>query len=287
MRGVAEGVDSLTQHGARWTLSSALDAAAVARGEITPEELAMRVRVTGEQVSTLAEQLRHDPVDTVRELAKSAVDWRLLLRDPHRAVGRLVYDPLGRRVAKERLDAAGEVVEWTRFTWDGPRLIEQRRVGAGDGEQAVVTTWEHLGWQPVAQVERSEQGSRFDLVVTDLVGLPTALVGADGVVSWQARHTTWGAAAEVVGDLERMPLRFPGQYADAETGLFLNVFRHYDPLLGRYVSTDPLGLSPYAPNNPERGMSLIERADGFLPGLPKTAPKPLGLGSTGRVEPAN
>ena len=29
------------------------------------------------------------------------------------------------------------------------------------------------------------------------------------------------------------------------------------------------------------------KADSFLPGLPESAPKPLGLGSTGRVEPGN
>ena len=37
------------------------------------------------------------------------------------------------------------------------------------------------------------------------------------------------------------PLRFAGQYDDPETGLFYNYFRDYDPSLGRYVETDPLG----------------------------------------------
>ena len=31
------------------------------------------------------------------------------------------------------------------------------------------------------------------------------------------------------------PLRFPGQYADGETGLFYNYFRDYSPPEGRYV----------------------------------------------------
>jgi RHS repeat-associated protein len=38
------------------------------------------------------------------------------------------------------------------------------------------------------------------------------------------------------------PLRFPGQYADKETTLFFNYFRDYDPALGRFVESDPLGL---------------------------------------------
>jgi RHS repeat-associated protein len=39
-----------------------------------------------------------------------------------------------------------------------------------------------------------------------------------------------------------MPLRFPGQYFDAETGLHYNYFRDYDPSLGRYEESDPIGL---------------------------------------------
>jgi RHS repeat-associated protein len=50
--------------------------------------------------------------------------------------------------------------------------------------------------------------------------------------------------------------RFPGQMADAETGLYYNYYRDYDPQTGRYVQSDPMGLeagiNPYAyvGNNP-------------------------------------
>ena len=37
-------------------------------------------------------------------------------------------------------------------------------------------------------------------------------------------------------------LRFPGQYYDSETGLSQNWNRDYDPLVGRYVESDPIGL---------------------------------------------
>jgi RHS repeat-associated protein len=38
------------------------------------------------------------------------------------------------------------------------------------------------------------------------------------------------------------PLRFPGQYFDKETNLHYNYFRDYDPQLGRYIQSDPIGL---------------------------------------------
>jgi len=37
-------------------------------------------------------------------------------------------------------------------------------------------------------------------------------------------------------------LRFPGQYADGETGVNNNTLRDYKPVIGRYIESDPIGL---------------------------------------------
>ncbi len=38
------------------------------------------------------------------------------------------------------------------------------------------------------------------------------------------------------------PIRFQGQWADEETGLYYNRFRYYDPNAAQYMSPDPIGL---------------------------------------------
>ena len=43
-------------------------------------------------------------------------------------------------------------------------------------------------------------------------------------------------------NLVEQPLRFQGQYFDQETGLHYNRFRYYDPVTGRFVHQDPIGL---------------------------------------------
>ena len=39
------------------------------------------------------------------------------------------------------------------------------------------------------------------------------------------------------------PFRFQGQQFDEETGLHYNRYRYYDPICGRFISSDPIGLA--------------------------------------------
>ncbi|MFK4018235.1 DUF6531 domain-containing protein [Streptomyces albogriseolus] len=168
---------------------------------------------------------------------------------PDGTVWRYLYDPLGRRVAKQRL-AADErtVTEETRFTWDGTHLVEQVTTRAGSSEVSTLT-WERDGVRPIVQAQRSTLADapqetvdeHFYAIVTDLIGTPTELVSEAGEVAWHADATLWGLTREE-GSGASTPLRFPGQYADAESQLHYNFMRYYDPVAATYISADPLGL---------------------------------------------
>jgi RHS repeat-associated protein len=157
-----------------------------------------------------------------------------------------LYDPFGRRVAKLRLgDAPESVAARTDFTWHYHALVEETTDDR-------TLTWDYAGLQPLAQTEsgtadEDEVDRRFYAIVTDLVGAPLELVAEDGTTAWRARRTVWGVTTAAPGSRTGTPLRFPGQYADEETGWHYNHNRHYDPATGRYTSPDPLGLLP-APN---------------------------------------
>ncbi len=72
-------------------------------------------------------------------------------------------------------------------------------------------------------------------------GEPLAMTDASRAKVWDAAYEPFGAAT-VFTATTALDLRLPGQQLQAETGLHQNWMRDYDPMLGRYLQPDPIGL---------------------------------------------
>jgi len=108
-----------------------------------------------------------------------------------------------------------------------------------------------------------EGQSQLKFIHGDHLGTPRLVTDESGRVVWTASHLPFGEASidedpDADGEKYTLDLRFSGQVYDQESGLHYNHFRTYDPALGRYLSTDPIGLAGgnnpflYAKGNPVR-----------------------------------
>jgi RHS repeat-associated protein len=153
-------------------------------------------------------------------------------------------------VAKQHYAADGQLLAQTRFAWDGMVLAEQAEL-TPDGERCTTWDYEPGTFTPLAQrtgtslrdAPQDEIDRQFRSIITDLTGTPSELIADDGTLAGRRQAVLWGGTAWQDGG-DTIPLRFPGQYEDQETGLFQNGQRYYDPVTGTYVSPDPLGIAP-------------------------------------------
>jgi RHS repeat-associated protein len=100
------------------------------------------------------------------------------------------------------------------------------------------------------------QGGAVYSIAPDHLGAPYKIVNSANAQVWVWDHDPFGNGAPTAAAGFWHRLRFPGQVYDSESKLHSNGQRDYDPRLGRYVESDPIGLEggintyAYANNNP-------------------------------------
>jgi RHS repeat-associated protein len=165
---------------------------------------------------------------------------------------------LGQRVRKTTSSAS------VYFLYDeGGHLLGEY---GNSGDLIQETVW--LGDIPVATLRSNGSGGvNVFYVHTDHLNTPRRITRpSDNVVVWRWDSDPFGAAtanADPDSDASAFTynLRFPGQYLDTESGLHYNYFRDYDPAIGRYVESDPIGLEDGANTYAYVGSSPIDSSD--------------------------
>ncbi|MCR5881398.1 Ig-like domain repeat protein [Rhizobacter sp. J219] len=151
------------------------------------------------------------------------------------------YNGLGQRVRKFGSTGASST---TVFVYDqqGQLLGEYSNTGAALREYV----W--LGSTPIAMfVPNGTNDPTVYYFHTDHLDTPRIATDTANNVRWRWMAEPFGTTAPEdnlsnLGSLTQN-LRFPGQYADAESGLYYNYFRDYDSTTGRYAQSDPIGLA--------------------------------------------
>ncbi len=78
----------------------------------------------------------------------------------------------------------------------------------------------------------------------DHLGTPRVVTAEDGATLWEGDYNPAGKVKEALieGVTYEQNIRFPGQYHDRETNLYYNYHRYYNSEIGRYTTSDPIGL---------------------------------------------
>ena len=173
---------------------------------------------------------------------------------------RYYYDALGRRIRKTVTTRRGTAE--TRFLWQGYRLLQEQQ------EKGRCHTYLYdpaEEWSPLARIDHAQNDKQGDVLwfTTDLNGAPLEVTDERGALRWSGQYSSFGEVRRQTEgflrlahctSLHHQPLRYAGQYADAESGLYYNLFRNYDPQVGRFTAQDPIGLAggvnlyAYGPN---------------------------------------
>ncbi|MET9362868.1 hypothetical protein ABZX93_18380 [Streptomyces sp. NPDC006632] len=130
-----------------------------------------------------------------------AEDRLIEVTTPNAERWQYAYDPLGRRISKQRVSGAAEESTRTEFVWSGVHLVEQIEP---DGQ---ITTWDYAPDDPHRPVSQTSHRARAasandsflaqladdtvdevipvqQALITDVLGTPTELITACGEIVW-------------------------------------------------------------------------------------------------------
>ena len=144
------------------------------------------------------------------------------------------YDPMGRRIAK----TVNGITTW--YLWDGSDLLAEFDGAGSRQKRYAYLPGDYL------PAQMADANGTYN-VHGDHLQTPRFLTDDTQQVVWRSFHEAFGKATvdenpDGDGNAVVFNQRFPGQYADGESGLHYNYFRTYDSDIGRYLQSDPIGV---------------------------------------------
>jgi len=95
---------------------------------------------------------------------------------------------------------------------------------------------------PLTITDATTAGATVYYIQTDQLNTPRAVTDQGNALVWRWDSDAFGSTPSTATPFV-FSLRFPGQTFDAETNLHYNYYRDYDPQTGRYIQSDPIGLT--------------------------------------------
>lgn len=219
-----------------------------AEGNVTPLGKSAQRADDNRIVSFDNASLKWDPAGFLIEKSVLGVNGAFTWRYEWNAAGSLTsverpdgscvvftYDAFGRRLSKAAADGSSA----TSYVWDGNSLAREVRQRGSYEEDRVYYFTEEDAFVPLCE---RVNGTWYEHVNSP-VGTAQDLVDDAGRIAWSIGLLCYGQVEREDRVTTDSPLRFQGQHADEETGLHYNRFRYYDPQLGIYIASDPLGLA--------------------------------------------
>lgn len=137
---------------------------------------------------------------------------------------------------------------------------------------------------PVGLLVGAGANQKLYYIEADALGTPRVVIDPDrnvAVWNWNLANEAFGDSApneDVDGDGIALvfDMRMPGQRWDSAMGLSYNYFRDYDPSVGRYIESDPIGLGGgistygYVGGNSLTRIDPLGLVDLKIPGVPVT-----------------